>query len=366
MSKRKLVICTIILLLLFPATSFGYTILETFHQGQYGPGGLAYDEVNDDLWASDLIGQKILKINPNTGSVQTTLNVSYNSLPTGLTYKDGYLWNSDQWAVPEIIHKVNPANGNSVDTIPGLGGLTFDHLGRLWSTDWYVQLRALDPNNGAILDTITLPGFDPSGDDQIMGLAFDNNTETLWVSVVEDRWNPPAQNWLLNVALDGTVLSTEEFDPDPALNGYELGGLAFDNNSGTLWANYSLFDRPPTWDDAYIYKLSPEPSGPVIDKLRRKRREPGQKTNIVGSNFGWGNPGDYVRIGPKELPYDHNRIKEWSPTNIKVRIPKQKYVKNGCAWFQGLDERKVKVWVNVGGVDSNKKRLTILKPVDCQ
>jgi hypothetical protein len=106
---------------------------------------------------------------------------------------------------------------------------------------------------------------------------------------------------------------------------------------------------------------------PVIDKLRRKRREPGQKFNIVGRNFGPGNPGDYVRIGRKQLPYDHQTIIEWTPTNIKVKIKKKKYVKNGCAWFKGLDEKKVKVWVNVGGVDSNKKRLTLIKnPADCQ
>ena len=111
-----------------------------------------------------------------------------------------------------------------------------------------------------------------------------------------------------------------------------------------------------------------EPSGvPIIDKLQRKRREPGQKFNIVGSNFGWGVTGDYVRIGPQQLPYNHNRIIEWTPTNIKVKIPKKKYVKNGCAWFQGLNERKVKVWVNVGEIDSNKKRLTLIKnPADCQ
>ncbi|MHC4638868.1 MAG: NHL repeat-containing protein, partial [Planctomycetota bacterium] len=279
-------ICAIMLLVLFPASSFGYTILKTFHQGQYGPGGLAYDELIDALWSSHLIEKKILKINPNNGSVLTTLYVNYNDLPTGLTYKDGYLWNSDQWAVPEVIHKVNPANGNSVDTIPGLGGLTFDHLGRLWSTDWYVELRALDPVDGTILDTIALPGFDPSGDDQIMGLAFDEGTQTLWVSVVEDRWNPPATNWLLNVALDGTVLSTEEFDPDPALDGYEIGGLAFDNNSGTLWANYSYFDRPPTFDDTYIYQLNPEPSDdPHIDRIRGTK-EPGRIIRIIGQNFG--------------------------------------------------------------------------------
>jgi hypothetical protein len=131
----------------------------------------------------------------------------------------------------------------------------------------------------------------------------------------------------------------------------------------------SLTVTGPGGDDTatkpdYIHVTEPEPT---IDKLKRRRREPGQRFNIVGSNFGWGNPGDYVRLGRKELPYGHIRIKEWTPTNIKVRIPKQKYVKNGCAWFQGLDERKVKVWVNIGGVDSNKKKLMLIKnPADCQ
>jgi hypothetical protein len=353
-------------------TTGGYTILGYFHEAQYGPGDLAYDEATDVLWASDIVKKKIRKIDPNTGSVLTNLNVSYNELPLGLTYRNNYLWNSDQWANPPdgLIHKVDPANGSSIHSITGLGGLTFDHRGWLWCTNW-VELSALDPANGSILDTITLPGFDLDYD-QTLGLAFDEGTQTLWISVVTNAWDVPGQgpqtNYLLNVALDGTVLSTQVFDPDPALDGYQLVGLAFDNNNNILWANYSLFDRPPTWDDTYIYKLSVggPTAVPVIDNLRRKRREPGQKFNIVGSNFGPGNAGDYVRIGAQDLPYNHNRIIEWTPTNIKVKIPKKKYVKNGCAWFQGLDEKKVNVWVHIGGVDSNKKNLTLLKPADCQ
>jgi PKD repeat protein len=106
-------------------------------------------------------------------------------------------------------------------------------------------------------------------------------------------------------------------------------------------------------------------TAPVIDKLFRRRREPGAIVAIVGSNFGTGNPGDYVRIGGTELPYGHKRIRLWSPTKIRVRIPKRRYVRNGCAWFKEQDSRKVKVWVNIEGTDSNVKRLTVLKPVDC-
>jgi hypothetical protein len=263
-STKKLVICTIVLLLLFPASSFGYTVLGRFHEEPgrpYGPGDLAYDEATDVLWASDIVEKKIRKIDPNTGSVLTTLNVIYNELPLGLTYRNSYLWNSDQWALPDgLIHKVDPADGSSVHSITGLGGLTFDHRGWLWCTNWVVELSALDPDDGSILDTITLPGFDPDYD-HTLGLAFDESTQTLWVSVVTNAWGIPGggpqTNFLLHVTLDGTVLSTEIFDPDPALDGYQLVGLAFDNNNNILWANYSLFDRPPTFDDTYIYKLSP-------------------------------------------------------------------------------------------------------------
>ena len=266
MSTKKLAVCTIILLLLFPVSSFGYTVLDRFHKAQYGPGDLAYDEATDILWASDIVKKKIRKIDPSTGSVLTSLDVGYNELPLGLTYRNSYLWNSDQWAVPDgLIHKVDPADGSSIHSITGLGGLTFDHRGWLWCTNWISELSALDRADGSILDTITLPGFDPDYD-QTLGLAFDESTQTLWVSVVTNAWDIPGggpqTNFLLNVALDGTVLSTEVFDPDPALDGYQLVGLAFDNNSNILWANYSQFDRPPTSDDTYIYKLLPAaPSG---------------------------------------------------------------------------------------------------------
>jgi hypothetical protein len=36
-----------------------------------------------------------------------------------------------------------------------------------------------------------------------------------------------------------------------------------------------------------------------------------------------------------------------------------------CSWFKGKDYRKKKVWVTVEGVESNKKRLKILKPATC-
>jgi hypothetical protein len=90
---------------------------------------------------------------------------------------------------------------------------------------------------------------------------------------------------------------------------------------------------------------------------------------IIGKGFGNGSGGgeySIVHIGPKQFEFGStNRIKRWEDTKIKVKIPKKKYTKNSCAWFNGEDYRKVKVWVTVGGVDSNKLKLKLLKPYTC-
>jgi len=125
--------------------------------------------------------------------------------------------------------------------------------------------------------------------------------------------------------------------------------------------------RDGIWVDYINVTDSPTPDPhPVIDKLYRRSCEPGDAVAIVGSGFGDGSAGDYIRLGTKEMSYDYKRIKLWSDTKIRVITPKKKYVKDGCAWFQGADSRKIKVWVNVGGTDSNEKRLTLVKnPADC-
>jgi hypothetical protein len=353
------------------STTPGYTVLGRFHEqigNPYGPGDLAYDEATDVLWASDIVEKKIRKIDPSTGSVLTTLNVSYNELPLGLTYRNGYLWNSDQWALPDgLIHKVDPVDGSSVHSITGLGGLTFDHRGWLWCTNWVSELSALDTDDGSTLDTITLPGFDPDYD-QTLGLAFDEGTQTLWVSVVTNAWGTPGggpqTNFLLHVALDGTVLSTDVFDPDPTLDGYQLIGLAFDNNNNILWATYSLFDRPPTSDDTYIYRLAVgEQSGtPIIDRIRGVK-EPGRVIRIIGSGFGDAQGDSEVHIGPKVYGPGNTKIKLWTDTMIKVKLLNYK-----CAWFQGKDFRRRKIWVMVSGEDgvsSNVKSFKVFKPDTC-
>ena len=104
---------------------------------------------------------------------------------------------------------------------------------------------------------------------------------------------------------------------------------------------------------------------PIIYDLRRGHSEPGDILKIDGVSFGDGT-NSMIHFGKKELPSDHKRIKVWTDTQIRVKIPKKKYVKNECSWFKGEDTRKLKLWVTVGGIDSNVKRLTLTKPLDCQ
>jgi hypothetical protein len=96
--------------------------------------------------------------------------------------------------------------------------------------------------------------------------------------------------------------------------------------------------------------------------------EPGNAVRVIGKGLGNGSGGgeySVVHLGPKEYEFGHKKIKKWTDTKIKVKIPKKKYTKNDCAWFEGQEYRKLKVWVTVGGIDSNEVKLKLLKPATC-
>ncbi|MDY6838642.1 MAG: hypothetical protein SWH78_11790 [Thermodesulfobacteriota bacterium] len=113
--------------------------------------------------------------------------------------------------------------------------------------------------------------------------------------------------------------------------------------------------------------------GVYIEKLKPKPCVPGDKIRIIGNAFGSGISGEgtpaetksIVHVGGKQFEYGHPKIKLWTENKIKVKIPKDKYTKNSCAWFNGEDFRKVKVWVTVGGLNSNKEILKVMRPVTC-
>jgi hypothetical protein len=102
-----------------------------------------------------------------------------------------------------------------------------------------------------------------------------------------------------------------------------------------------------------------------IEKIRRRRSEPGDAIRILGKGFGNGSPGDAVHVKGRVFEYGHPKIKIWTDTKIKLKIPIKKYTKDSCQWFNGNDFRRVNVWVTVGGRDSNKFKIKLLKPDTC-
>ena len=100
---------------------------------------------------------------------------------------------------------------------------------------------------------------------------------------------------------------------------------------------------------------------PHIEKLKPRKCEPGEKIKIIGSGFGETQGESVVHIGKRTYDSDSRRIKTWSDTRIRIKVPKYR-----CTWFDGQDYRKEKVWVTVDGVDSNKKRLKVMRPATCE
>jgi beta propeller repeat protein len=104
--------------------------------------------------------------------------------------------------------------------------------------------------------------------------------------------------------------------------------------------------------------------GSNIEKLRPRSCKPGEILRIIGAGFGVTQGDSVLHIGPKTYDSSSPRIKLWSDTRIRMRIP---FKKKPCDWYTGGDGtyRRRKVWVTVGGVDGNKKRLRVLQPETC-
>jgi subtilisin family serine protease len=120
---------------------------------------------------------------------------------------------------------------------------------------------------------------------------------------------------------------------------------------------------PPAYDDVSRDLLGDVASGPIIEKFRG-RKEPGTILRIIGNNFGDHRENSTVHINGMTFDSTAKRIRFWSDTKIKLKLP---FVNKGCEWFIDADgaSRKRKVWVTVAGVDSNKKILRVRKPATC-
>ena len=109
-----------------------------------------------------------------------------------------------------------------------------------------------------------------------------------------------------------------------------------------------------------------EPSGaPVIDKVGNRNCLPGERIRIIGSGFGDTQGNSVVHLNNLTYGPGHARIRSWSDTMIRLKIP---YKNKPCEWYTHGDGqyRRRRVWVTVDGVDSNKKAFKIMKPDNCQ
>jgi uncharacterized delta-60 repeat protein len=96
---------------------------------------------------------------------------------------------------------------------------------------------------------------------------------------------------------------------------------------------------------------------PVIDKLSPRPCETGSRVRIMGENFGHSQGSSVVHLGPRTFDSSSARINLWTNEKIVIRIPPYK-----CNWFKTKEFRSPRVWVTVNGVDTNTKRLKIMRP----
>jgi hypothetical protein len=160
-------------------------------------------------------------------------------------------------------------------------------------------------------------------------------------------------------------------------------GLNVVYDSGVFWAHgywqtfvYNATDPSGYFDRIQMYgpenkkfvidNLEVEPVPvivpPVIERIRGVK-EPGKVIRINGSGFGDMQGNSEVHIGPKVYGPGHTKIKLWTDTQIRVKL-----LNYTCAWFNGNDYRRRKIWVMVGGEDgvsSNVKGIKVLKPDTC-
>jgi hypothetical protein len=107
-----------------------------------------------------------------------------------------------------------------------------------------------------------------------------------------------------------------------------------------------------------VYEINTDP---IITKLNPNTLEPKDILVIRGRNFS-NNPSgaDVVRIGGRSFNHTHRRVKLWTNTKIRIRVPNYT-----CEAFGQNSSITKKVRVTVSGVDSNVKRLKVMRPHAC-
>jgi glutamine cyclotransferase len=121
-----------------------------------GHAGTAFDGKHLFQIAED----RIDKIDPATGKVLATIPAPGGGADSGLTWAEGTLWVGQYRA--RKIHQIDPESGKILRTIETnrfVTGVTWVD-GELWHGTWEgddSDLRHIDPDTGAVLETLELP-----------------------------------------------------------------------------------------------------------------------------------------------------------------------------------------------------------------
>jgi glutamine cyclotransferase len=114
---------------------------------------------------------RIQKIDPATRRVVSTIPAPAGTGTAGLAWAEGTLWAADYRA--RKIHQIDAQSGEVLRTIESnrfVTGVTWVD-GELWHATWEddeSELRRVDPNDGAVLEALEMPG-----DVRISGLESD-------------------------------------------------------------------------------------------------------------------------------------------------------------------------------------------------
>ena len=167
--------------------------------------------------------------------------------------------------------------------------------------------------------------------------------------------------WLLKVGSNGDL-------PDCSIMGSSQATVNTSTQSVTTTVNVTVattnvvpeISTAPL-EDATISEGDICGAVPFIVDFRPKGWfEPGKFIRIYGVGFGNTQGDSVIHIGPSIFNSSNRRIKLWSDTMIKMRLPNYQ-----CGWFNGQDYRNRRGWVTVDGVDSNKRKIVINRPSIC-
>jgi hypothetical protein len=212
--------------------------------------------------------------------------------------------------------------------------------------------------NATVKDTCSPPtiGYSPTSFSFTAtqgGLSPSNQSLNIWNEGGETlSWNVSnnATSWLSLNPTSGT-------DTRTVILSVNIAGLTAGTYNATITITATdATNSPLSVPVALTINASPTP---IIDKILGVK-EPGGIIRIIGQNFGETQGNSEVHIGPKFYGPGHSKIKLWTDTKIKVKLPNYK-----CECFNGQDFRYRKIWVTVDGIDSNKKKIKVLKPDTC-